>query len=164
MNSGEVSAEAATLGRRMFDSLRASDMRYEGAHLLAEYIVQAGRMFQASQVAAQDNERLVLALAEQREQIEELATVTPHMLSNAEKRLQEATERHVASMQAASQLQFQTLKAALEELRQEQAQLQASRAAADIQQNEIRLAREHLERERRSFNSMPLWRRILART
>lgn len=164
MNPSDFQMEASSLGRRMYEGLRASDMRYEGAHLLAEYIVQAARMFEVAQSVIQKNADLVQALDDQRAQLEELATVTPHMLSSAEKRLAESTDRQVAAIQAAGHAQFNALQSMMVDLKAEHEQLQASRAAADLQQNHIRRAQERLDRERNEFNSMSLLRRIFART
>lgn len=163
MSKPSITPEAAELGRRMFDSLRSTDMRYEGAHILAEYIVQAGQMFQAAAEVEKSNSQLVRALEEQRQQIEELAALTPSMLTRAEARLAESTDRQVAAIAAAGQAQRQVLETLLADLRRESEQLQASRWAADQQQHEIRLAREKLERERSEFNNISWWRRLSAR-
>lgn len=160
MNEALSSAE---LGRRMYEGVRSSDMRYEGAHLLAEYIVQAGKMFAAAEVVIKSNSDFVRQLDEQRAQLEELAALTPSMLNRAETRLAESTARQVTAIDLAGKVLRDEIAASIAELRKEKEELQEARRIVDKQKNEIRLASEKLTRDRKDFNNLPLWQRILGR-
>lgn len=154
---------SAELGRRMYEGVRSSDMRYEGAHLLAEYIVQAGKMFAAAEVVIKSNSDFVRQLDEQRAQLEELAALTPSMLNRAETRLAESTARQITAIDLAGKGLRDEIATSIAELKKEKEELQAARWVSDKQQHELKLAIDKLDRDRKEFNSLSIWRRILAR-
>ena len=158
-----VSIDSAALGRRMYDALRASDMRYEGAHLLAEYIVQAGKMFEAAAQVKTENADLLEKLDVQRQALIALAGATPRMISAAEERLAEAVQENVNRIDLAAAKQIEALSGLLESILQSQRQLEASRNALDLQESRVRKEEAALSVKKQEFNSMSLWTRLRSR-
>jgi chromosome segregation ATPase len=136
----DIATDAAALGRSMYQELRASDMRYHGAHLLAEYIVQAGRMFEAAAAVTKDNASLLHDLGAQRELVQNLTTLLRFMSVRTEAILADATASHVNQLSALKQM--------LDSLAHAQNKLEATRAALDLQQEALREERSKLAAER----------------
>jgi hypothetical protein len=160
----DISTDAAVLGRSMYQELRASDMRYHGAHLLAEYIVQAGRMFEAAAAVTKDNASLLHDLDAQRESVKDLSAMTRFMALRAEANLVNAAESHVKAITDAGSNQLRALKQMLDSLAHAQKKLEATRAALDLQQAALREERLELAAERASFDGLTLWQRVFSRT
>lgn len=151
-----INSEAMELGNRLLKDLRPSDLRYEGTHLLAEHIVQAGKMFQQVQWAAEENKSMIEALGVQKTELTNLADEMSEMMITARQNIKESTQTQIDVLNQAH-------KELLKILHTKQAKIQALENDLNEKQTNLSEERNALNREREEFNSLGFWARITKR-
>ena len=151
--SDKDKSNADKVAKHIFAGIRTSDVRYEGVHLLAEYIVQSGKIFHAAQNVMNECEKLTHSVDQQRRELIELVKFTQESIISAESRFKECTSEQIkASQKAHTEM--------LETLRQEMIKNEQQRSELDEQRTDLTKKQAALERDREKLNQLGLWARV----